>query len=270
MVLQAYIDESHANESDVFCMGGHIADINSWQKFSEEWAELLPRFGVLDDSDQYHFKMSEMYRNNRIDNVPPFYRVIERHVLCSLAFSYKKSDLENAKNRIFVPELQIDWGFLNNPYEFAFRSLMDMFHSYREQAQEVIPLEEKVDFIFDEHNKSKMIDKIWDDYMSQRPEETRKYYGSHPRFKNDKEALPLQAADLWAWWVRKWTEDGTPEQQEMPDFGAWKAHRNHHPKLHISMNEDQVVAFIKSYLREHVPSHKIIYDLSYRSCQIRN
>ncbi|MCK5518386.1 MAG: DUF3800 domain-containing protein [Alphaproteobacteria bacterium] len=265
MVLQAYIDDSY-NADGVFVLAGHISSAESWASFAKEWEKLLPYGTLAPKSNKYHFKMNEMAINKeRMSRVQAFYRVIEDHVQCSIACSYNMKDLEKAKNRIFVPGLAIDWGFLNNPFLFAFRALMDMFHTRKEEFIKAIQLDQKVDFYFDNQTEKKFVYKFWDSYMNERPETCRKYFGIVPRFEDDKEFLPLQAADLWAWWVRKWVEEGKPEKMEDCDFGGWKAKRKNHPKIHISFNEDELVTGIIGMMRNMLEPGRIIYDVRFSS-----
>ena len=87
---------------------------------------------------------------------------------------------------------------------------MDHFHQQgREALQDLIPLTEKVDFYFDDQTEKSIILRGWDDFVAEMPDdEIKQYYGATPRFENDQDFLPLQAADLWAWWVREWYERG--------------------------------------------------------------
>jgi hypothetical protein len=260
MVLQAFIDESYT-DGGIYVLGGHIADPTAWESLSDDWKELLP-FGTLDKNGTYQFKMAEMALNNeRQARVLPFYRVIEKHVLCSISCTFNMSDLKRAKKRISVPNLQIDWGFFSNPYLFALRGLMDMFHTYKEKIKNIIPIEDKVNFIFDSITTKSQVLSSWEMYMEERPDEIRQYFGDLPQFADDKKFLPLQAADLWVWWVRRWTEEGHPEKMEVCDFGTWKAERIDHPKIAISFNEDQIVAAIISIMHTMLEPGRIIYDL---------
>ncbi len=98
-----------------------------------------------------------------------------------------------------------------------------MFHNNRDKLNVLVPQGQKIDFIFDKAGESKAILEVWGDYIKNRPDEIRQYYGATPRFEDDEEFKPLQAADFWAWWVRRWYLARTPEKIETEDFGAWKA-----------------------------------------------
>lgn len=261
MVLQAFIDESYTAYG-TFVMGGYIASAEAWSKFAKEWEELLP-FGTLAKNNKHHFKMSEMAVNSeRMGRIPAFYRVIERHLPLSLSCRISMPELERAKARVWVENLNIDWGFADNPYSMAFRCLVDMFHNNREAMKAVIPLDQVVDFIFDNRTEKAAILASWDDYLAARPDNIREFYGATPRFEDDQKFLPLQAADFWAWWVREWYEAGTPEKIETQDFGGWKAAREP-VGMAISVNEDELVEFFISTVRKMIEPGRPIYDVRF-------
>lgn len=261
MQFQAYIDDSFNHIHRIFVLAGHVASDEAWSSFSVEWEEMLP-YGVRRPDGKFHFHMTEMAQNSeRLSRVPAFYRLIEKYASMSVSSSVDLNALDRAKNRIWSPGLVIDWGYLNSPYLVAFRALMDVFHQNRNQMREIIPLDQKIDFIFDVQAERPIIDGFWAEYLNQRPKNLRDLYGSKPRFENDMEYLPLQAADLWAWWVRKWTEEGTPEKIENSDFGFWKSNRTDYPKAVMHSTEEDMVRYLISAIREQIGPGRFIYDL---------
>lgn len=105
-------------------------------------------------------------------------------------------------------------------------------------------MDEKVDFIFDNRMEKSFILAGWEDMVKVQDEEIQKHYGATPRFEDDQEFLPLQAADLWAWWVREWYEDDDAPMPELPrkmkvlDFGKWNGKKRN--IIAFSWNEDQL------------------------------
>jgi hypothetical protein len=69
-------------------------------------------------------------------------------------------------------------------------------------------MRDPVNLIFDQESVRKFPPGAWARMKLAATEEARAFMGVEPTYKNDKTCLPLQAADLWAWWVRKWTLDG--------------------------------------------------------------
>ena len=207
--FQAFVDDSRSKEE--FVLGGHIATAENWAQFSKEWEELLP-IGTRAKNGQFHFKMTEMAGSpERMARVETFYRVIEKYVAMSISCRMNMSDFAQAYERVQSFAMQMRWSIdfakWQNPYYFLFRGLMDRFHDHREKIEAAIPLDEQVDFIFDDQSEKTFILTAWDEILALRPDRIQKYYGTTPRFENDQKFLPLQAADLWAWWVRDWYEE---------------------------------------------------------------
>lgn len=265
-LFQAVIDDSYNRKTGNFVLAGHIATPESWASFSQEWEELLPTGGTLAKNGKYHFHMTEMAGNpQRLERVPAFYWLIEKYVLLSLSCTVNIGDLHRAKARIWVPNLNIDWGFLENSYLFVFRALLDMFHTHKHLINQVLPTHEKIDFYFDNQAEKNTILKTWDEYIIARPANLRDRFGAIPRFKDDQDFLPLQAADFWAWWVRKWYDEGTPEKIEHCEFGQWRSARTAYPKIDIAIPEDAIVKFIIETMRPMLEPGRIIYDVRFSS-----
>jgi hypothetical protein len=85
-----------------------------------------------------------------------------------------------------------------------------------------IPSGSKIELIFDDRTEKKAIWGAWDDIMNNNEYKSSGYFGNNVRFENDQEFTALQAADFWAWWVRRWYEDDDdpfPEKMRKLDFG---------------------------------------------------
>ena len=258
MVMQAFIDDSY-NQDGVFILAGYMATAETWVKFSLDWEELLP-FALLGKSGKRRFKMREMVGNpDRAVNVPAFYHVIKKHSLLSISCKIDIGDLRRAIARISVVNWKLDWGPFGNPYLMAFRCLIDMFHSRRQEISALIPLNEKVDFYFDEQRESGVIHAAWRDFIERRPDEIRSRFGAEPKFENDEDFMPLQAADFWAWWVRKWWAEGSPEKIESPVFDGLNINDvADHAGVMISFTEDQLVDALVGLIRSQLGPEAII------------
>jgi hypothetical protein len=80
-----------------------------------------------------------------------------------------------------------------------------VFHNRNaELIRHLLPDGERIDFYFDTRSEKSAITKGWEAFVSRRPDAFRQFCGATPRFEDDKDFLPLQAADFWAWWIRKW------------------------------------------------------------------
>ena len=135
----------------------------------------------------------------------------------------------------------------------GFRALIDIFHTARihggDVASQLLPLDKKVDFYFDRHSSKGAIIAAWEDYLSARSDEVRDLYGATPRFEDDRDFLPLQAADFWAWWVRKSCETGSLGKLITEgDFGLWKGEINI-PSISMLCTEDHLVRSFSTILQ---------------------
>jgi hypothetical protein len=158
-----------------------------------------------------------------------------------------------------VPGLVIDWKDFDKPFCVAFRALLDKFSGNRAMISDEIPETEKIDFYFDNQSEKSIILSTWDDYFQNHPDAQR-CFGATPRFEDDEDFLPLQAADFWAWWVRKWYEQGTPEKIRDCDFGSFKGTNEDHVAIDISYTEDALASYFKEMLRDFIEPGRIIYD----------
>lgn len=259
-MLQAYIDESYSIQSDIFVFGGFISPTEKWLAFSRAWAEILPHAGLTKDGQPY-FKMSELaLRDGGIERSQAFYRVIEKHCELAVSVMLMKRDLDAAVDRLLVPNFWIDWGLFRNPYHVAYRALMDHLHNNwaSEAMQTVVSASGPIEFIFDDMltEKRPILD-TWNEYVSSRSDDRRKLYGTAPFFKNDLEHLPLQAADFWVWWRRKWYEGSAT----LYTFGEWEKTKGKPAfALEITYSEDQLVETFTKLLREQVGPVTTIFD----------
>jgi hypothetical protein len=211
LAFQAYMDDSRS-KNGTFILAGYIATAEHWAAFEKEWKELLPLCPRDKSTGQRCFKTQEMVGNKkRKTHVPTFFKVIQKNVLTSISCRMNLKDLKAAKRRIVFPNCDIDWNYIKNQYFFALRSFYDQFHIHKSNWSQFIPTDEPVDSIFDEDSDKStqaMVISEWPRYIQNCSNETRGLYGACPRFEDDKVVIQLHAADLWAWWVRKCTDEG--------------------------------------------------------------
>lgn len=263
MGLKAYIDDSYTANGE-FILAGHISTDERWAAFDSQWRAGLKKFGTLARNGSYHFKMSEMASNKeRMERLPFFWRTIQDHVLVSLSCRINLFELHCAINRIYSPGVHIDYGFWKNPFLAASKCLLDKFHQNRSELP-CLPIDQPVDFIFDQQSGKRILQQSWDRYVSNRETELQRFYGKTPRFEDDQKLLPLQAADFWAWWVREWSEQRGDMRQRFADlnFGSWSGKRSAKVVVHhISFNENHLAKHFMRSMREITGPGRIIYDL---------
>jgi hypothetical protein len=260
LALQAFIDESFSPH--VFVLAGYIASAETWASFSKDWEELLPH-SLLDRHGNWRFKMSEMVQTkDRADRAHAFNRLVVQYSdrICGVSVAFKIADHLNAIRRLWCLNGVIDWGDCN-PYVFAVATLIDALCSEEVAVRKIIG-DEKLDFIFDNRQAEKaLIVESFDRQISAAPCNFRKRFGSTPRFESDEDFLPLQAADMYAWLVRKLFESGvdsvrvhhlefslnSPEQEQS------------NPAIIIEASEDQIANKLISDIRRLEPT-ALIYD----------
>jgi len=77
----------------------------------------------------------------------------------------------------------------------------------------------------------------------------RRLMGANPRFESDIDFLPLQAGDLFAWWIRRWESAG---RFDKPDFRfefPWKLTANI-PYVHIRYREQELREELETVLSQ--------------------
>ena len=188
--MQAYIDDSMADGA-VLVLAGLIATVERWEVFSVEWQERL------DHAPWSVFKMAEVWRRGgdiSLEHAKWHYFTIRDHVQGAICMTVPLAPLEAAA---------LKHGLVGtaaaNPYTWAFKGVVNGLA----QNQRDWGLDEPVDFIFDERPEEQEVREVWDFYVQTIPDEVRKLTGRKPVFEDDKKVLPLQGADLWAWWCRK-------------------------------------------------------------------
>jgi hypothetical protein len=200
-VFIAFVDDSQDKREGVepvFVLAGFVAPEEQWEVFSDEWEERL--FLVHPSSA---FKMSELaYRWGPDDErIKLFYRVIERHVSGAFSCIVPVKDVEAAYAKFPLR--------LEKPpsiYSLTFFAVLDWVCNPRAQAD--LGISGKVKFIFD----TQMVEDTdimarWNSLFALMPESTKELLEGMPQFEREQDFMPLQAADFYAWWVRRhWRE----------------------------------------------------------------
>lgn len=244
LMLQAFCDESLENDAGLFVMAGYVAPVQSWLKFSDEWQAVLS----LDQKPfrpMTRFKMSEMNHERGLRRAELFYRAIERHALA--AFSVR-IDVGAMRRAMVMAKWPVDLEKvhpMSKPYYFAFRLIVNSLAKH----QENLGLNEPVDFVFDEHTSSKYCSPSWDAVKRQAEPDVAKYMGAPPIFRKEEDFLPLQAADLYAWWVRKWAISGVEWEGVENQSFAWKTSR-FIPRFHMIFTEEEFLSAYEEELKE--------------------
>jgi hypothetical protein len=198
VMLQAYVDDSGRGQSPVFVLAGFISSPEKWALFSDEWAAVLAARPGID-----YFKMREAHSfkgqfegwnpGSRDAKISDLSRIIEKYMMAGISLSITIEEY----NDIFAP---ITHKAARSPYFLAVFNMISMLARYQIDMK----LHEKVDFIFDRQDgQSGPIMDAWEWFKNNATDDTKDQLGSPPDFRDDKNTMPLQAADLYAWWVRR-------------------------------------------------------------------
>jgi hypothetical protein len=212
MVFQAFIDDSGSEpQSPVFILGGFVADHAQWAAFSGEWQAALDEAPRLD-----YFKMSEAANlgahgqfarrlgwdeKKRDDRVAAFARIIAKHTRLRVSASIRHQDWAQIASLPAVERrLAID-----TPYVMLAHRLILAVAVIGDR----LGVSEPCDYIFDQQEGfSDELLKNWPDFKQNLEQSARsdlaKFVGSPPIFSDEKSFLPLQAADLYAWQIRRY------------------------------------------------------------------
>lgn len=240
---------------------GHVATVENWAALSTEWGELLP-FATLNKHHRREFKMVEMMKTpERIENIQPFFRLIKKYVDTSISVRINTNDHLRAMRRIYVPRCNVDFGELRHPFILAFRFFIDSFHGRCNEITH-IPKDSLIDFVFDAQSEAKMVMAAWSDYVANRPERIRDLYGQTPVFRDSEKYVPLQAADLWAGWVRLCESSGNVDNIGACDFGSWRGKRER-KAAHLQVSEDDILGIFRRLVRETIEPGRPIWDVTY-------
>lgn len=197
LMLQAYFDGS-TQQDTALIFAGHLASVDTWLKFSGEWEELLtihPRLEAFKMSDMtaYNSDGSLKLNTSTMERAMFHYKLIDRLPIFGLSCAIPIHDLTKV-----ISELGIDT-YWNNPYYLAWRAVITMAL----EGAGLLGLIDPIEFIFDEQSDKVRVINSWDNFYNSCPISYRRKIQGTPSFKDDKNIMPLQAADLIAWWARR-------------------------------------------------------------------
>lgn len=200
-MFQAFIDESV--KGDLFVMAGYLATTEKWAAFSDKWAELLKPPKPTKFPPLRCFKMRQMNKPKHRERCGEFNRVIENHVIAGVSYTISVGQLRKLVAETF-PGMRTK---LEDPYHHALTGIVRAIGDERHQ----FGIDGPVDFIFDEARQKGKVLAAWSGFQKSlriSHPEAAKFVSSTPIFRDDETTMPLQAADLIAWWIREWQKNG--------------------------------------------------------------
>ena len=194
-----FVDESAGDEPGrILLLSACIQLYPAWTKFSEDWQAVLDAPPAI-----RHFHMTEarrlvgefagwkaIDRDLKIVALTDVIMRCEPHIVsCWLS--------RDAFEKLMRPVVPYD---LRHAYFDCFQAIVQTVAQY----QNIRGITTPADYIFDTQGDIGMEAQLWYAAMKETaPAHIRELMGSTPIFRDDKEMLPLQAADLIAWHKRR-------------------------------------------------------------------
>lgn len=199
-MLKAFIDDSGSGgDSPWYVLAGYLGTAEAWDAFEGRWRRVLDGPPKLDyfkaseaeslRSDGQWAGISKDKRNARVD---AFIGVIQEFATRAIHVRMMQQDY----NDVIQPYIPKKW---DNPYFFLFIGFIAACTSVEKYAGDGHPIE----FVFDSADE-KRIQKpsfqLYDQCVTL-PQFGARVDNIH--YENEKEFVPLQAADLLAWQIRR-------------------------------------------------------------------
>jgi hypothetical protein len=211
--LEAFIDDSGRGQGNAFVLSGYLSTAERWESFSREWQEELDRSPSIK-----YFKMKEAYRrtgefksHTRVavdERLTRLISIMREHVILGFTVGLSIEPFQ----RILVPFLRSQKSLTLasrklacNPYFHCFYRIIVLLLDFQWRRGQIEPIK----FIFDEQGKEgRRVRDYWYLVKAMMPyDDLRRMMTSEPGFESDKAFLPLQAADMTAWNIRRYLHD---------------------------------------------------------------
>jgi len=211
MTLQCYIDDSGSEpNSEYFVLAGFVASVGEWIRFASDWQDALisePRLDAFKTVEAMglakRFKRDKGWTRALVDErVILLSSIIKKHVKFRICTRVRHEDFYKYIASIPVPRERTLGD--NNPYNMLQLHLLTFYWHHCERNG----IKERCNFIFDEQvgfeaDSRKLYREMKAAFREDYPNSHLSYIGSPPSFRSDIEYLPLQAADLAAWCLRR-------------------------------------------------------------------
>lgn len=197
--LQAFVDDSSSEiDGRNMVLAGYVHSADRWLRFSEDWELALNEKPRIE-----YFRMSEAQNlSGQFRNFTRDQQVAKTRTLGNVIRWYSPKSFEcwvskKSFDRIVKPVAPYD---LKNPYMVCFYGAIVTLARFHAEEGIRVP----VDFVFDEQGGLGAFVLLWYEWIKgwQDPQISA-LLGSSPIFRNDKSILPLQAADMLAWHLRR-------------------------------------------------------------------
>jgi Protein of unknown function (DUF3800) len=201
LMLRMYVDDSgKEDQSPHLVLAGYLSSTEKWAAFSNHWQ------AILDDAGIDSFRMVEAWRlarKFRKIGALGRDRLIVQLIECIKAYTERAFIVSMPHDRFYhqLDVMDNHMHPLGRPYFGCFYSLLASVYKYAFERK----FDQRLEVIFDEQGGESQ------QYILSAMGEFRRLAGQDftdlviptPTFQSDKDALPLQAADMLAWLVRR-------------------------------------------------------------------
>jgi hypothetical protein len=212
VMFKAYFDDSYGDEeSKTLLLAGCVQKYSAWANFSLGWEA-----GLAACPSIRYFHMREA---RKLEGEFAGWKATDRDEkirrLAEIAASYKPwtiiAWISRAQHAAILKP--ISPFMLRQPYLALFYTVILKLAEWHHEDGVTLP----VDYVFDEQGVIGVEAAIWYEHIKawQKPE-IAELMGSTPKFENDKLVLPLQAADMLAWHLRREKDHPGEDSSEWP------------------------------------------------------
>lgn len=207
VVLQAYVDDTNKGNEPVFALGGLVASVDSWLRFSDAWdAKLREPPGIEYFKAREAAGLQGQFRDWDIEardrKVAALIEPINQYAITYIGCAVIKHDWEE----VFRGQMSKT---MDSPVFFAYmRIITNLINNMYFRAD----LAGIAEFIFDTENQTmyREILHFWLAAKQEYPRRFRKRMGNDPITRDDRKVVALQAADMVAWTFGKMSDVATP------------------------------------------------------------
>ena len=205
MALQGFVDESGsgrggATDGNIYVLAGFLSTEKRWERFSDRWKAYSsedPKTPDFHMADAFRMKGSRKWKDEpqRDEKINGFVDLIKAHAMYRVDSVLAWPNYEKVIQGC-VPDS------IDNPYFLLFFNVILSTVAFMDKTG----LDETIDWVFDEQGTIGRAALQWYDYISRTVPSLNRRLGSSPMLRHDNQVLPLKAADIYAWQVRRYLD----------------------------------------------------------------
>jgi hypothetical protein len=194
-MIRAFVDDSGSGgDSTWYVLAGYVGTFCDWVGFESDWRAVLadpPRIEYFKASEAESLKeqFADFTRDQANARIDALIQVIGRHTQRAIIVRARQKDY----NEVIKPNVPEIW---DDAYHFLFPAFISAVLAMEKYSGAGDPAE----FVFDRSQRLEKRAKIQYTQLLQIPQYARM---ANVSFRDEKGFLPLQAADLLAWQVRR-------------------------------------------------------------------